>query len=88
MARIPGEPHTSPLQAVVQLFWFWIVAAVLLTIALAVVGGTRYLEPPAVQAALVAMVVLVAIRVRYRYRHRDEVRNDPRLRRDRERRGY
>jgi membrane protein implicated in regulation of membrane protease activity len=74
--------------ALVQLFWFWAFAALLLTLAIVVVGGTSFLAPSTVQVVIGALLVLTSIHLWNRRRHSDERKHDPRLRRDRERRGY
>ena len=74
--------------AMVQVFWFWAFAALLLTLAIVVVGGTHFLAPSMVQVVIGGLLVLTSLRLWSQHRHSDARKHDPRLRRDRERRGY
>ena len=80
--------HTSVREAVSELLWFWAISILLLTLALVIVGGTEFIGTAPVQAVMGTMLALSAIHVTYQFRHRGELRRDPRLLRDRERRGY
>ena len=83
-----ATPHSSLREGVTHLLWFWATAALVLTLALVIVGGTSYVASPTVQLVLAALFASTAIHVWRQHRRRDELRRDPRLRRGRERRGY
>jgi uncharacterized membrane protein YfcA len=82
------KAHQSIRDALVQVFWFLAFAALVLTLAIVVVGGTRFLAPSMVKVVIGALLILTSIHLWTQHRHSDERKHDPRLRRDRERRGY
>jgi membrane protein implicated in regulation of membrane protease activity len=82
------DQHTTPREIVSGLLWTWILAALVLTAALIVVGGAFVLASATVRIVLGALVVVAGVHLLRQHRHRHELDQDPRLRRLRERRGF
>jgi hypothetical protein len=82
------ERHTSPREILVEVIWTWILAALILTAALVVVGGAFILQAPAVQIVLGVLLVATIAFFTRQYLNRAELNKDPRIRAARERRGF
>lgn len=74
--------------AAVNLWWFFVLTALAMTVSLIVVGGPQFVASTTVQVILVALFVAAAIHGVLQYRRRDELTRDPRLHHLRERRGF
>ena len=68
--------------------WIWVEWALVLTLALIVVGGFVVLEGTTVRIVLAVMAVGAAAHLWLLHRNREEISHDPDLRRHRERRGF
>jgi hypothetical protein len=80
--------HTTPVEAAVELFWFFMTACLALTAAMLVLGGGRIIAGTGVRVAVVTMLVLFAAHGWRQHRHRADRLGDDRLVQARERRGF
>ena len=68
--------------------WIWVEMALVLTLALVVVGGFVVLEGTGVRIVLAVMLVGVVAHLWLLHRNSEESAHDPALRQHRERRGF
>lgn len=71
-----------------QTFWLLVIGSACLLGFLAVMGSWDPAEAPATAAALAALLALWGLHAYSLHRHQREIARDPRMRRDRERRGF
>lgn len=83
-----GHRIAAAWSAAVNLVWFFVVAALAMTLSLVVVGGPKFVASTTVQVILAVLLVAAAIHGALRHRRRDELLHDPRLHQLRERRGF
>ena len=81
------DTHTR-LHDVTGLIWVWVEWALALTLGLILVGGFFVLDSTAVRIVVAAMVIGVVAHLWLLHRNEAENSRDPRLREQRERRGF
>lgn len=82
------DRYTTPREILFGVLWIWILATLVLTAALVVVGGAFVLESVTVRVVVGTLLLATVGRLIYLHRHHGDIERDPRLRWDRERRGF